>query len=824
MKIENLTLIGYKRLMLNNINKIIYTPSTDLQIILGTNGSGKSSLLKELSVFPAQSNDFTKEGSKTVIATHNHHRYKVESSFQNGSKHYFYKDEVNLNPGGTSTVQKELIKQEFGITQDIHNLMVGITKFTGMTPTQRRQLITIINPSDLTFATKTFNETRTFHRDALGAFKHIQTRLSVEVNKLANYVDMDELEMQVRQLQAELTLLMENRELGLPGIWEIETSITTHLQRLETIAAQTLKLTLKPPSMLSVEEAKHITNVEQHLTEIRQQLSIAESIHAHYSTEYAELDSVVSSLGVNSESSEELEERLHNLEAEESFCLEKIINHLIETNAEEVRNDTIAVLEQVVPMLTSLPRNPNRRYNPTQYVELKDLYEETLTDCNRLTNRKAQLENRKDHIEAAKDINCPKCNYVWKPGISENEIVTLETNIANIDSELSIKHSLLKKQQTLLTETEEYSIRLKAFNSLCNSYPRLQNLWNAIAVDSVLFENPEAAVGIISEWHSDVRHSYTLSLLRSEMRTIKETLQHIRLVQQNDSSHVTERIEVLRENIEIHTNKINLLRGNKKELEAYRNSLLQVAENKAEIHRLIQQVVNEQAMLQKILRDQSIVNVIGTHQTALALGQTRLNEKQTIQGIINDLKESLDTVSLEKMSYQLLMEALSPVDGLIAESLMDCIHSIVVGLNAIIGAVWTKPLIIQDCKSLDGELDYKFGMLVGDVGNPVPDISDGSSAQLDIINFAFTVLVYAKLNLQNFPLYLDELGKTFDEQHKTNIMYYVKECLEAHQFSQIFFISHDAAQYGGFSNSETLVLDGTNVSVPLIHNQHVIME
>ena len=66
MRIERLELFGYKRLMLANIQHFIYTPTSPYQLVLGTNGSGKSSILFELTPLPGHSSNYTKDGYKDI--------------------------------------------------------------------------------------------------------------------------------------------------------------------------------------------------------------------------------------------------------------------------------------------------------------------------------------------------------------------------------------------------------------------------------------------------------------------------------------------------------------------------------------------------------------------------------------------------------------------------------------------------------------------------------------------------------------------------------------------------------------------------------------
>lgn len=66
MKITQLVLSGYKRLLLNNTHYLKLDFESIYQLVLGTNGSGKSSVLYELSPLPAQSSHYVKGGINTL--------------------------------------------------------------------------------------------------------------------------------------------------------------------------------------------------------------------------------------------------------------------------------------------------------------------------------------------------------------------------------------------------------------------------------------------------------------------------------------------------------------------------------------------------------------------------------------------------------------------------------------------------------------------------------------------------------------------------------------------------------------------------------------
>jgi ABC-type hemin transport system ATPase subunit len=122
-------------------------------------------------------------------------------------------------------------------------------------------------------------------------------------------------------------------------------------------------------------------------------------------------------------------------------------------------------------------------------------------------------------------------------------------------------------------------------------------------------------------------------------------------------------------------------------------------------------------------------------------------------------------------------------------------------------------------------LDYEFPLSVNLHALTVPDVSKGSSSQVDIVNFAFKIVVMMFLDMQDYPLYLDELAPSLDEQHRLNIIMFVKDFLEMRSASQLFMISHYAAMHGAFAQTDICVMDSTNViSLPAHFNQTVVIE
>ena len=68
-------------------------------------------------------------------------------------------------------------------------------------------------------------------------------------------------------------------------------------------------------------------------------------------------------------------------------------------------------------------------------------------------------------------------------------------------------------------------------------------------------------------------------------------------------------------------------------------------------------------------------------------------------------------------------------------------------MNEIINQIWTYDLEVLSCGQESNELDYKFPLQVRSANNIVQDISKGSTAQVEVVNFAFKLVVMLYLNL-----------------------------------------------------------------------------
>jgi energy-coupling factor transporter ATP-binding protein EcfA2 len=182
MKVLKIKLFKYKRFLLSGVENFEMEVGNPLVIILGTNGSGKSSLLDVLNPLPATRMEFGDGGFKEILLESRGSTYLLRSDFHGKSGHHsFIKDHgEDLNPGGTSTVQRELVAKHLGYDQGLHDILTGRIKLTEMAPAKRNQWIMSLSNTDFTYANRLYEQMKDSARDATGALKHSKNRLAKE--------------------------------------------------------------------------------------------------------------------------------------------------------------------------------------------------------------------------------------------------------------------------------------------------------------------------------------------------------------------------------------------------------------------------------------------------------------------------------------------------------------------------------------------------------------------------------------------------------------------------------------------------------------------
>ena len=817
MPITKITLKGFRRTFLNNIKDLTLTFTSPLQIVLGTNGSGKTSLVRQFSPLPPDPKEFFPGGSKCIEYQYKGSEYILTSQLKQSFKNSFVKDGEELNPGGTTKVQLELVKRYFGLTPALHELLVGSNKFCSLSINERRELFTSLAPVDLTYALQINQKLKQGARDTQGAIKHIEGRLAAEKSKLASASDLDELVKTSETLTEELNLLMSNRQPGLESISWYAEELEALMHDISVVNKQALAIETSFDPQLTPEV------LEQELYIARQALA---GYNARRSTLLEQLEKLTAVL-----------HEVANHQGVDKVAVEKRRNELLlllqNTPAppESLRNGDIKIaLEELctlkpklLELLVTMP-NPAASELSFERAEMEGVQQRLVTATDWISSaerRLGALADRHQHLTHSDKVECPQCSAKFVPDSGPGE---LEAIVAEA-SELEEKIEQAKRNVEVLLTTsaiyDSFNEALLQLRRLASGYPRLTNLWERFASQPWSQTNTKALADEVCSFEELLIHALDWSQTMFEYNKADELLATLASTETQSIGALTAQVKELED----------VLEADKKAADKVEETIRGYEELKSRIHLLLDGKSSLLHYGEKVnvvlngylqaLRNNAIDKVISGHQNQLALINKRVSELNVAKALIKDLEQQLAVLKENEKAFKALLDELSPTNGLIAEQLTGFIAQFVGMMNLLVERIWNYEFVILPCGLNDGELDYKFPMEIADEKHRADDVSCGSEAQRHLVDIVFKLALVLYLGQPDWPLYLDEVGREFDEVHRQKVMQFIKEYVEAGKALQAFLISHYASNHTAFSDAEIAVLDPNNITVPTSFNGHV---
>lgn len=847
MRIISLELVKYKRMVLNNIDSFTFRPVQMIQLILGTNGSGKSSLVKELSPLPADAADYLKEGSKTIRISNRGNTYILKSTFNPSQKHSFLENGEEKNPGGTITVQKELVWQYFHINHEIHELLTGIEVFHSMSPSRRREWFTQLSDTSYDYALGVFTKLKERSRDLTGALKLAKKRLVTETSQVISAEEEEKLRHDVDLTHAELNLLMmQSAPIDRPMI-ELEDEQQRNYEELTRLSNRLLRMRFVAPygtypygsDPRRTEERDEwgesvrpsfssIDDIDAFLDDLRHQITSKETLINQAVTQHTKISETVQVLTrTGEEGVKSLQDKIDVLRAQKTAILARRKLKIEGLDANNAMSALDSVYDVLVATFSTIPENEDKRFNGARLKELQALLYR-LKD--RKTSTAAQLaraESQKAHIEAHKTDNaltCPQCHHTWIIDYSVQKHAAILAHIAELKEQLDTIEKETSTAEADMTAIKEYSEVYRDYARCVKNWPILQPFWDYMLEGQFVTRSPRKALAVLESFRFDLELEQNAKRVEDEIDEVKSLI--LSAAQLGDANLADQKLklEECSHAIDQMTAALTKLQSSLADYGQYKRQLQEGLELGAKINSLT--IMSEKLTQDMIetMRRETLNHCVRQLQSSLAMKMDRLSAIEIKKGIIGDLEKQVTSLTLEEEAAKLLVKELSPTEGLIAEGLLGFIRNFVGQMNALIRKIWTYPLQVMDCGvsgRAGAELDYKFRLMVQTKTNIVPDVKLGSSGMREIVNLAFKVVAMRYLGLAESPLFLDEFGKALDKEHRNAASVTIKSLMDTQPFTQLFMISHYEEGYGSFTNAEICVLDPRNITVPGEYNQHV---
>jgi len=828
MRIDEITLVGYKRMQLGGTRSIHIKMSEVVQLILGSNGSGKSSLLSELTPLPANSADFLKDGSKTILITHRGNKYRLVSKFTSGTgKHSFLKNDEELNAGGTISVQRELVLQEFNITPAIHQMLIGDEVFHNMSPSKRREWFTMLSDTNYDYALAFYERARVRVRDTEGVLKHAKKRLAIESAKVISLEEETKLRQDVDATVKELNfLIVQSAPLDKPVSSYREEQIAG-LEELNRLCNRLQRTVIAKPSNTNFGS---IEDIGVAIDGIKQQVAGREALLIKAVSEHTKIDETVKTLmKTGEEGAAALRKRINTMRDEKQVILDKRKLKIEGVTGPNALSALDSVYDVLTTIFTNISENSDKRFNSGYLKELNDqllvIKDKKLATVKNYEKHTAIYNQMEAHKKNGLST-CPKCNYSWTPGYSDEQHEKIAKAINALTGDIeTINKEIALAEETIVAVQEYGKLRID-FNRCVSNWPILKPFWEYLIDGEYVTNSPRKVLTLLELFKFDLQQEALAAKVDDQITEVFELIKMAETVGDANLQDMKTKLSESTIVIEELTFELTKLRNMQNEHVQYKTQLQQTIKLGDDITNLMDHTKAVTKDMIEMKRREAMNHCVTMLQSSLAVKQKALSEINLQKAMILDLEQQIEKQTIEHEAGKLIVACVSPVDGLIAEGLLGFIQNFITQMNVLIKKIWTYPLQIMDCAVDDydtSELTYRFPFKVENNIDPVPDIKFGSEGMQDVIDLAFKVTAMKHLGLSESPLILDEPGSSFDVKHKSLLGDFVKNLMNSQPFSQVYIVSHDYAQYGSFTNTEVCVLDSRNITVPARYNTHVNM-
>lgn len=816
------------RLSLNNINHFKLTIKELVQLILGTNGSGKSSILYELSPLPSLKNDFHKGGKSRKLIANNGKMYELISDFTDGQDYYFYVDGENLNKGRLISEQKELVKEHFGYTFEIHEVLLGLEPFTQMKPPRRREVFTSLCSVDYTYAIKLYKKILSSLNDAKGALRLTRKRLGEATISALKEEEIAQLRARLAELNRESQAMYMLRNADAPIV---------SASRMDAAQAISLiyELTGKFRSIRKLLRDKCYIDPEEYQLDIdgvKDELSRVEGVYARLAEEFMTASAEVNSVSdLEGENVAELKDNIIASNNKAKELLETRKKPLEGFNPVRASDSMDVVYHSLCDVLTDLPSDPDNLMTSAALNEVMDKLRDRESSLNVNKEKLAGLEHREKHLAEmaqAEQVNCPSCDHKWHANYSTQEHTAIKMRIVRGREIVAMLVKEIADFQEQRVKLQTYADLYKEYMRIMRNTPELQPLWNLISEENSLRSSPQHTLTLIELVRADLHIELQAHAIREKVALDMKRLELAEYAQSETIKGKKTRLDQLEQEIGRLSNQKVAVQNKLYELTNTQRQVKQMYAISDAINKAKDSLNQASVSVINAVKNEIIDEALADTHREIAVLATRIHSIDQHEATIKELKNAIVEWEQSEKAFTALADALSPTDGLIAEGMLGFIRNYVAKMNALIAKVWTYRMEVYDCSTEEdsAELNYKFPLSTPNRPKPVEDVKFGSSAQKQMVDLSFRIIAAQCWGLDRGPLTLDEFGSGFDEGHREAATQVIRQLMEQLNFSQLFMISHYESSYGAFYNAQISVLDKRNITVPgnRAVNEHTLIE
>ena len=838
MRIYEFTLKEFKPLLHNNIRKIHVQDISQITILTGPNGWGKSSILRELTPYAAVRSDYNKNGLKVLRISHDKSDYVLTSDFSKTTAHSFIKDDHELNVSGTTDVQNDLVNTHFGYSKLLDNLLLGTMKITAMGRPARREMFMATYPGSLAFILNHFNRLSSLLRTTTGQLKLLKERHAKMSGKLISAENLDG----YNKLKDELDKTVITFDQNLFMCNNMLETLNKDISKMGDVSSLAVEYFNSNMDKLS-KELDGLRATSEYDIIAGEQLNGAISTTTNIIQSLTSEHKALLNAGVGIKEDIDKYNQYLSMDVKESIkrCEDIIImqksilkDNVVNTKIPVMDPDTLEDMEPRLPeineMLISLRDYDvlwTRDEHGKKLLEHARINMEIKDTDNRHTDLLNKIAILDTQLKASGEGQYPKdCDRVC------NLRLNVKKNIDYLTDELR-KHQKLKvathkKLEKLKADEKELKASLEGRATAEGKIDHLERLiargsWgyfvcNNTTLISALNAN---STDVWNRLVKVVRNSRNSMLSRKAQETLEVTkakLESLKVADIPAKTIITENL--LKKELELKAihNRLDSISSEGKLLQARKtgyirqsNILKEIRKLKDKLKRWVEykKMETEQTLLKDII-EVLMRNKTATHEKLRSIESIILEQRGFLTIINDELAPTMVELEERLRKLTLITDQLSPTNGIPYKYSIQYINDIFKLANKFIQHIWEHDLELVYFKDKDS-FDFIFKLLINNTSE-LKDINMCSKGQKSLVDLVVNLAIciyrgYAQL----YPLKLDEIDDGLTPAHQARLTEFLGELLQQNTINQVFIMNHQLAVSSSFQNAGVISLSPEDV-------------